>query len=216
MKKLLIIILIIIGLNNTYASWLAEENIINTCTETKCINDRIDELIEINKKLQEENKWLSEKYIEFNKPLENYIKILSEIKTLNEGKSKSYDEIINGVSFWLTIWGSFFTGIVLALTWLWYKSGMDIIEKIILVRLEKELDDEKIWKQFDEYMVKLEKNIKETTEWRKIWAKMNSTIDSETKLEIKKLIKDKKLEIKNYEKEIEDINLKIKKIEELI
>lgn len=111
-KIILIFVLLFSFYSYSFADWWEECFTWSCCFESKCINDRIDDLIKINEKLQEDNKALQNNYTEFNSWLESYVKVIWE-------KSNAYDIWINNIFNWIK-WYGWILSILLVAIWIWF------------------------------------------------------------------------------------------------
>ena len=110
----------------------------SACQEVVCYENQIKKLIDVNEKLQEENKILSQQYEEFKKPLDRYIEILAESKSLSDSKSDAYDRALNDFNFWFKIFWW-----IIAILGLWFgfkswpefkKNIKDEIQELVLAK----------------------------------------------------------------------------------
>ncbi|MEF2175590.1 MAG: hypothetical protein V3575_03895 [Candidatus Absconditabacteria bacterium] len=196
------IILVLISLFFTYNFSFAGGGVDiitgSSCEELKCLNNRIDELIEVNKKLQEENKILQNKYTEFNSGLKSYFEVISE-------KSNAYNIALNQIKYW-----AWFVGIILSLVGI-----------IFGIRKGKELKDsnDEFKKLLNIKEKKFEKYLSEASEeFKKLLIKyldgQKINIESYMNSKIDKLISDElyiKLFDKLYIKLFDELNIKFDK-----
>lgn len=128
--------------------------------------------------IKEKNAQLENKYIDFNKSTETYIKILSEEKEFTKEKANAYESALNDFNFWFKILGWMF---LILLTIVWIVFG--IYEKIKLNDFKKQLDQ-------------LNDNINNiNNKYKKIDEELNSKISSFNK-DLSKIM-DKKIEETN-------------------
>lgn len=230
-KYLLISLFILSFINITFTEWF-NTGTLDNWLKTRYINERINELIKVNKNLQLKNKELSNNYNHFNSWLEYYIKSLSLSKNWNDEKNKAYDIALNNIFNWIKwYWWILSILIVVIGVWFWLYKQNEIKNS------KKEILDD-IWeykKELKGYKNELKENNKENIDLIKeqiisnlsystlkeeIFIKMTTSINNKidksfneerekNKFYIEDLINDEKklkekIENRNEEKNIEE------------
>lgn len=173
MKKIILIFVLLFSVYDySLADWWELDFTWSICEESRCLNDRIDELIKVNEKLQEENKILQSNYTEFNSWLEYYVKILAESKLQSNEKWNAYDIALNQIKYW-----SWIVWIILSSVWIifWIIKGKELQEA--RKAFETELGN------YREYITKIDETLIKSTVISNFYQNQSIIID-----ELKKYI----------------------------
>lgn len=193
MKKIIIgLLFYVLFLNFSFAGGLTDISTgwVSTCTESRCANDRIDELIKVNERLLDENLSFRIQQQAFSGWLENYIKTLDESRKISEEKRVIYTDILNELKILIYI---FWWLLLLIVTWIWlYKNGQLTEAKEELKEYKWELKD-----SFSDYKTEV-KDIRENI-------KNELSKDENLKKEIKDSLSDELSNILNSWKTFNDL-----------